>query len=223
MNEILTFLRELSANNNREWFHANKSRYDAIRADVSELTERLIAEVARVDARASMLSVADCTYRIYRDTRFSADKTPYKTHIGIFINPPAGKKSFTLGYYLHIEPDNMFFAAGTICHPAPILKAIRRAIYDNIEEYISIVDDPDFRRLYPVVGDDRLKTSPQGYPRDWEYMDYIRPRNYVASSSPLPEAELDMETLPAYLRPYIEQGHRFNAFHNFTVEEFGQN
>ncbi len=92
ISEIYTFLRELAQNNNREWFAANRDRYQQVRAAADEIARGLIDRVALVDPRAAMLSVADCTYRIYRDTNFSTDKTPYKTHIGIFVNPPAGKK-----------------------------------------------------------------------------------------------------------------------------------
>ncbi len=219
MQEILDFLRELTANNNREWFAANKQRYDLIRAKVFALTERLIDCVASVDPSAAALTPQDCTYRIYRDTRFSSDKTPYKTHIGIFINPPRGKKSITMGYYLHIEPDNVFFCGGTIGLPSPVLKAVRQAIYDNIEEYLSIIDDPVFRSYLPRVGSDMLKTAPKGFPKDWKYIDLIRPRDYVACSSQLPY-DISLEELPAFLMPYIEQARRFNAFHNFTIEDF---
>ncbi|MDE6311582.1 MAG: DUF2461 domain-containing protein [Muribaculaceae bacterium] len=219
MQEIIAFLRELAANNNREWFAANKARYDAVRAKIFTLSERLIEQVALVDPSASALTPEQCTYRIYRDTRFSSDKTPYKTHIGIFINPPRGKKSITMGYYLHIEPDNVFFCGGTIGLPSPVLKAVREAIYDNIEEYLGIIDDPDFRKYLPLVGDNLLKTAPKGFPKDWKYIDLIRPRDYVACSSPLP-CDISLDAMPAFLSPYIVQARRFNAFHNFTIEEY---
>ncbi len=177
MKEILGFLWELQRNNNREWFHANKPRYDEVKRRIDDLAMRLIAAVAAVDPEAAMLTPRDCTYRIYRDTRFSNDKTPYKTHIGIFINPPGGKKSLTCGYYLHLEPGKSFFAAGTICLPSPVIRAIRRSIYDNVDEYRSIVEDPQFTALFPRVGENPVKTAPQGFPKDWEYIGLIRPRD----------------------------------------------
>ena len=105
MKEVYKFLKDLSRNNNREWFLANKQRYLDVKARVDELASLLIGLVSEFDPRASRLSASDCTYRIYRDTRFSNDKTPYKTHFGIFINPPLGKKGETLGYYFHLEPE----------------------------------------------------------------------------------------------------------------------
>ncbi len=220
MKEILGFLRELERNNNREWFHANKPRYDEVKQRIDNLAMRLIAAVATVDPEATLLTPRDCTYRIYRDTRFSADKTPYKTHIGIFVNPPGGKKSLTCGYYLHLEPGKSFFAAGTVCLPSSVVRAIRRSIYDNVDEYRSIVEDPQFTSLFPKVGENPVKTVPQGFPKDWEYIDLIRPRDYMASSDVLPDASLDCGRLPEMLMDYIRQAHRFNRFMNYTIEDF---
>ena len=91
MKEILNFLKELKRNNNREWFVANKETYLSVKRKADILTYALIAKISEFDPEAARLRVEDCTYRIYRDTRFSPDKTPYKTHIGIYINPPKGK------------------------------------------------------------------------------------------------------------------------------------
>lgn len=112
MKPIISFLRSLRRHNDRVWFNDNKQRWLDVKAQVEQLTARLIAGVAEFDPDAARLQPADCLYRIYRDTRFSADKTPYKTHVGIYINPPYGKKSPRCGYYLHIEPDNCLVAAG---------------------------------------------------------------------------------------------------------------
>ena len=87
MQTIFEFLNELKLNNNREWFNTNKERWLDVRNRSEAIALRLIAEVAKFDPDAARLTPSDCIYRIYRDTRFSADKTPYKTHIGIYINP----------------------------------------------------------------------------------------------------------------------------------------
>lgn len=217
--KVYSFLRDLRENNNREWFAASKSRYVEVKKIVDDVAETMIAAVAAVDADAARLTPADCTYRIYRDTRFSADKTPYKTHIGVFVNPPTGKKGITCGYYLHIEPDNTLFAAGTIGHPSDVLKAIRQSVYDEIEEYRSIVEDPEFRRLFPVVGDSPLKTTPKGFPKDWEHIEYLKPRNFIAEG-PIEETLICRGDLVQILDPYIRQAFRFNRFMNFTIEDF---
>lgn len=108
---ILRFLRSLRRHNDRVWFNENKEKYLQVKAETEQLTVLLLQRIAEFDADATRLSPSDCLYRIYRDTRFSLDKTPYKTHIGIYINPPAGKKSPRCGYYLHLEPDNCLVPA----------------------------------------------------------------------------------------------------------------
>ncbi len=98
MEELYKFLKELKKNNNREWFNANKSRYLEIKKTVDEFTQQLINALATIEPDAARLTPAECTYRIYRDTRFSPDKTPYKTHIGlslIHISEPTSHQSIT--------------------------------------------------------------------------------------------------------------------------------
>ena len=218
MKEILNFLTELRANNNRDWFAANKERYLQVKEKVETLASQLIAGVASFDTDAAMLSVADCTYRIYRDTRFSLDKTPYKTHIGIFINPPYGKKSNRMGYYLHIEPGNSFVAAGTICLPSKTVSSIRQSIYDNIDEYLAIIKNPDFKSAYPVIGENCLKTAPKGIPRDWEYVELVRPKDFV-TSHPLTQREICAKDMPRKVTDLFRMAKPFNDFINFTIDE----
>ena len=128
MKRTLHFLSELKKSNNREWFQAHREDYDYVRDYITTLASELIELVACEDPEAAYLTPRDCTYRIYRDVRFSLDKSPYKTHIGIFINPPGGKKSLTCGYYFHIEPENVFICAVPIGLPSHVLNRIRRSI-----------------------------------------------------------------------------------------------
>ncbi len=103
MKRILDFLNDLRANNNREWFAANKGRYKEAEGIFNAFAERLIALVGEFDPAVRGLTLRETTYRIYRDTRFSHDKTPYKTHFGLYLCP-GGKKSGNAGYYFHVEP-----------------------------------------------------------------------------------------------------------------------
>lgn len=218
MKETMRFLRELKRNNNREWFAASRNRYEHALETRSALVARLIGAVAQVDPSAGCLTERDCTYRIYRDTRFSTDKTPYKTHLGIFINPPYGKKSPLGGYYFHFEPGKFFFAAGNVCHPPKVLAAIRRSIVDNVEEYDELMRDHEFRSVFPTVGDNLLKTAPKGVDRDWEFVEYVRPRDFVACTAEdtrLPAWHSDDDALYRML----VQARRFNRFINYAVEE----
>lgn len=220
MKSILKFLERLARHNDREWFNAHKEEYLKVKEKADAIARRFIDVVAAVDPDAAHLSVADCTYRIYRDTRFSPDKTPYKTHIGIFVNPPYGKKSERCGYYLHIEPDNVFFCAGTVCLPSRTVTAIRRSIRDDIDEYREIVESDSFKKLLPNLGMNPVKTAPKGYDRDWEFISYVRPRDYVAASDPYAPQEYESKDFVESLLPAVAEAKRFNDFINFSIENF---
>ena len=218
MKEILEYLEQLAANNNRVWFNDNKSRYQDIQHKVSRIAGDLIDGISAFEPGASALTPADCLYRIYRDTRFRADKTPYKTHIGIYINPFGGKKSQLGGYYLHLEPGSCLVGGGIWCPTPPVLKALRQAIYDNVDEYLEIIRNPDFARVFTEVGDDLLKTAPKGFPKDWEHIDLIRPRSYTVLS-PLDNRTVISGKLIAEGLRRFEMMKPFNDFLNYTFEE----
>ncbi|MEI8085544.1 MAG: DUF2461 domain-containing protein, partial [Paludibacter sp.] len=103
INNLLQFLSELTINNNREWFAENKAWYDKVRAEFELLSKDLIVEISKFDEEIKHVEAKDCVFRIYRDTRFSHDKTPYKTHFGVFIATAGGRKSQRGGYYLHLD------------------------------------------------------------------------------------------------------------------------
>lgn len=215
--EIIEFLRRLAAHNDREWFAAHKPEYLAVKDIIDATASRFIALVAEYEPRVAHMQPKDCTYRIYRDTRFSHDKTPYKTEVGIFVNA-CGKKSETMGWYLHLSPGGSFFAAGTGWSSPPVLKAIRQGIYDETDDYRAIVESPEFRRTYPQLGMDCLKKVPKGFPADWEYGAYLKPRLFGAQT-PLDNAIFATDEWVEALRPCVEQGALLNRFYNFFVYE----
>jgi len=215
---IFQFLKELAANNNREWFNENRDKYEKARIEFENLLSAVISRIALFDETIKDVQVKDCTYRIYRDTRFSSDKTPYKTHIGGYINAK-GKKSDHCGYYVHIEPGNCLLAGGSICPSPKLLKELRQAVYDNIEEYIAIVEDPEFKKYFPVIGDNFLKTAPKGFPKDFKYIDYLKCKEYACSYN-VPD---EFFTSPDFLdktEDAFKQMKRFADFVNFTIDEF---
>ena len=130
MKEVIAFLEALETNNNREWFNSHKDDYVAVQSRFNSFVERLIPAIAAFDDTVEGLSAKDCTYRIYRDTRFSSDKSPYKLHIGAFICP-GGKKSGFAGYYFQVGPHDdgytagNMLAAGHYCLDAEALKVLR--------------------------------------------------------------------------------------------------
>lgn len=218
MNELYSFLRDLKRNNNREWFNANKDRYIKAKTTAESFTQQLINAISAIEPEAAHLTPADCTYRIYRDTRFSPDKTPYKTHIGIFICPGGNKKSCRCGYYIHLEPGSSFIGGGCWCPPAPLLKEIRQSIYDNIDEYLEIVNNPEFKECYKEVGSNPLKTAPKGFPKDWEYIDLLKPRDYTVMAA-VPDSLMKSPDAVNSIMSYVEAQQPFNDFINYIFEE----
>lgn len=219
-NQILQFLKQLQRNNNREWMAEHKNQYKSAMDARNETAERFIAAIATIDPTAAGFPVEKCVYRLMRDIRFSEDKSPYKTHIGIFVCPPLGKKSLMSGYYLHIEPGASFICGGNYELPTKYLTVIRNDIRDNIEEYISIVESPEFKQYFPKVGESWLKTAPKGFSRDWEYIDYVRPKDFGVLM-PLDDSFFDSNDFTEKLIPMLTQIKRLNDFINFSLTESG--
>lgn len=222
MKEVLNFLEELSQNNNREWFENNRNRYRLVKEYIENFAQELINGISEFDPSAKFLQPKDCTYRIYRDTRFSLDKTPYKNHIGIFINPPFGKKSYRMGYYLHIEPYNSMMGVGNVCLPPVLITGIRRSIRDNIEEYLSIIENPGFNKVYPKIGENPVKTAPKGFSKDWEYIHLVKPKDYYLPH-PLSDKELMAKNFLKKALEIFKTGKPFMDFINYTIDELDEN
>lgn len=218
MQDILEFLKQLAANNNREWFNAHKNEYLKVKEQVELLTSQLINIVAQIEPEAAYLTPADCLYRIYRDTRFSSDKTPYKNHIGIYINPRGGKKSEFCGYYIHIQPGECIVGGGAWFPEAPLLKEYRSEIYNNIEEYLEIIRNPEFSKYYQPYWQEPLKTAPKGFPKDWKYIDLLKPKSFVMASQ-LSDKEFVSKDMMKKFGKLFRLLKPFNDFFNFTLEE----
>lgn len=176
--KVLDFLKLIAVHNDRDWFHAHRSIYDDAAEAFSSIVSELISRISEFEPEISSLRPSDCTYRIYRDIRFTNDKSPYKIHMGAFVNA-RGKKSQHGGYYIHMQPERCLIGAGCYIYESKVLKAVRQSICDNIDEFRAIVEKPEFKRLFPTVGEEPLKTMPAGFPRDFEYPQYLRPRYYT--------------------------------------------
>ena len=141
------FLSAIKRNNNREWFEANKDKYLAAYEDFTQTIEELIEKSSVFDSRVANLDPRKCLFRIYRDVRFSKDKTPYKSHFGAFISP-GGKNTGAPGYYIHLTPGGCFLGGG-LYQPAPeILQKIREAIASNPKEITSIIQQKEFKKTF---------------------------------------------------------------------------
>lgn len=171
------FLRNLSQNNNREWYHANKSIYNDAKLEFEHITEILLHEVSEFDNDLAGLTPKDCIFRIFRDVRFSTNKLPYKTNFGTFLTR-GGKKAGFAGYYLHIEPDNSFIAGGIYMPPSAVLKEIRNDIFEHIEEFKEIIHTPQLSDNFKPMSGDKLKNPPRGFPKEFPDVDLLKFKSY---------------------------------------------
>ncbi|MHB1920784.1 MAG: DUF2461 domain-containing protein [Chitinophagaceae bacterium] len=179
---ILKFLKDLRKNNNRPWFESNRNQYLAAKEDFELLVENLLPKLSRVDRRISGLEVKDCTFRIFKDIRFSKDKTPYKTNMGAGFNP-GGKKVHFPGYYFHLEPGGKSFFGGGMWLPmAPELKKIRQEIDYNFKEFHQIITIKSFFSLYGALEDEAsLTRPPKGYDEDNPALHFLKMKSFVVS------------------------------------------
>lgn len=178
MENTLKFLKSLSENNNREWFNEHKSDFESVKKQLESLSRLLISEISKFDSGISTLQPKDTMFRIYRDVRFSHNKTPYKTNMGLFF-VAGGKKSNLAGYYLHIEPGNSFIGGGNH-NPQPIfLKMIRDEIYSNSEEFKNIVNQTSFINSFGSLSGDKLVRPPKGFDPGFKEIEYLKYKDYT--------------------------------------------
>jgi len=217
--DIISFLSELKNNNNREWFTENKARYDELRIYFEKLGQSLILKIAEFDPDIKNVDVKDCVFRIYRDIRFSNDKTPYKTHFGIFIASRGGRKSQRGGYYLHLDPDGCFIGLGVWCPQPNLLKALRQSVFDNIDELHEILHEKSFSGNFERFFDeDKLKTLPAGFPKDFKDAELLKLKHYIVESK-LTNDILAAPDVVDRLAAVFRNGYPLNRFLNYTVDE----
>ncbi|MFD2148103.1 DUF2461 domain-containing protein [Mucilaginibacter antarcticus] len=180
--QTLDFLSDLVDNNNREWFMDNKVRYDQARQNVIDFTTELIKLMHKVDpALSPELDAKKCVMRIYRDVRFSKNKTPYKNNFGISL-PTTGTKLGGAEYYFQIQPGGKSFIAGGYWMPdAAHLKAIRQEIDYNGHDLTNVIDDAAFVKLFgDFRAQDKLKTLPRDYTADHEHIELLKLKSFIA-------------------------------------------
>lgn len=180
MEQVISFLEELAQHNYKEWFDAHKGEYLQAKNTIAEVARELIARIAEFDPRMKGLRVEDCTYRIYRDIRFSADKTPYKTHMGIYVCA-GGKKSGRAGYYLHIEPaTRTYFICSGLYNPTKeMIKSVREEIMLSGAKFDAAIKDA---KGFEVDWEGALTRLPLGW-QPGPYSDYYRLKSYIIIKS----------------------------------------
>ncbi len=211
MREIYLFLSELEQNNNKTWFEQNRERYESTREKFFYLTELLINEIRSFDPEVGFLEPKNCMYRIYRDVRFSNNKDPFKTNYGSYI-ARGGRSSGNPGYYFQVQPNGQsFLSAGIYMPDANKLKVIRNEIFEHPEAFLELIHDPEFQFRFTLYAADKLKTAPNGYPKDWEYIDLLRFKSY-APHRLIADEELFDESLVETIVEEFRLLHRFNQF-----------
>jgi uncharacterized protein (TIGR02453 family) len=178
----LKFLKDLKKNNNKPWFEKNKSVFLDAKEDMDRFVEQVIDGFGKIDAQVATLHPQDCTYRIYRDVRFSQDKTPYKPHMGAYLNK-GGKKVPTAGYYLHLEPGKVMAGGGLWRPLAPELNKVRQEIDYNFAEWTKILGDRSFKKIFAegLDKEDMLTRPPKGYDEEDPAIEYLKLKSFIVT------------------------------------------
>ena len=190
----LKFLKDLKKNNNKPWFEKNKTVYLDAKEDMDHFVEQVIEGFAKTDPEIASLHPKDCTYRIYRDVRFSQDKTPYKTHMGAYLNK-GGKKTPTAGYYMHIEPGRNMAGGGLWMPQAPELNKVRQEIDYNFSEWTKILGDRNFKKAFAdgLEKEDMLSRPPKGYDDENPAIEYLKLKSFIVTRT-FTDAEVQSKT-----------------------------
>lgn len=196
--EITLFLQELSINNNKQWFDANRKRYEVLKKDFFDLTQAVLFSMAGFEPECATLNPKLCVYRINRDIRFAKDKTPYKTYFSAAISKH-GRKTEDPGYYFHIDENGILRIDGGLYNPeTKRLNRIRDAISANPEEIRNIIEDKKFIAIFGGLVEDTVKTTPRGFSKEDPAIELIKYKSYVGQH----EADiltLTEKELPGYI------------------------
>lgn len=177
---VFDFLNELRANNDRDWFNENRTRYTQAKKEFESFINLLIPAIKKIDKSVDVNTSKECMFRIFRDVRFSKNKEPYKTNFGASI-AKGGRKSSYAGYYVHFEPESSFLGGG-IYMPQPIfLKTIRTEIVENTQEFKKILNNKSFKDIFGEIFGEKLKTGPRGFPKDFPDLELIKHKHFAVS------------------------------------------
>ena len=185
--ELFEFLRELEKNNNKEWFSENKQRFrEVVQNPMLNFIENM-SPWLKLNAPSYLADVrlnGGSLFRIYRDTRFSSDKSPYKTNVGCNFRHRAGKDVHAPGFYVHISPNEIFFGGGIWKPPTLILNKIRDNIVNQPDTWREIVMSPEFVKSVGSLGNcEMLMNTPRGYSKDHPLEEDLRRKSYYAFGS----------------------------------------
>lgn len=213
---INQFLKKLATNNTREWMAENKPEYQATRKVFETLIADLITGISAFDEGLVGLEAKKSVFRLNRDTRFSADKSPYKLNYGASMSK-GGRKTPNASYYIHLKPGDNFVGGGMYMPEADALKKVRQEIDYNTDEFLSIIHDEHFVQAYGEMRGDKLKTAPKGYPKDHEYIELLRHKGFYFLYQ-IPDEELAEDDFVAKQLARFELIFPFISFLNMAID-----
>jgi uncharacterized protein (TIGR02453 family) len=220
-NSTLKFLKDLKKNNHKPWFDANRKAFEAAKADYAALVSEVIKGLGKKDPFIAPLTAKECVFRINRDVRFSKNKDPYKTNMGMYLSRD-GKKSLFSGYYFHLEPGGKSFAAGGLWMPeTDVIKKVRQEIDYNWDEFSRIIQNKKFISVYKSLQREEgmaLSREPKGYEKDNPAIEYIKLKSWVATTS-FTDSQLTSNTLAKDIVAAFETLQPLILFLNRAIEE----
>lgn len=213
--DTLNFLSELERNNNRDWFNDNKHLYLKAKDNMENVVNQIISGVSDFDQSVERLEAKNCIFRIYKDTRFSKDKTPYKSNIGASLVEKDPKTLNHAGYYIHIEPGKSFLAGGVYMTEPKNLKVIREKISAEGEDFLKILNKKSFRDNLELRGDKLVKV-PQGFDKDNPMGDYLKFKQFTVFHS-LSDEDVVNENFIYRTVKIFKEIYPFNLFLNEAI------
>lgn len=185
--DTLRFLRSLRRNNDREWFRNHRNEYETyVRGPMVDVIEQLAADLPEF-APELVANPKVSMYRIYRDTRFSADKSPFKTHVSAVFPRRGLTKHGGAGLYFHVATDHVLIGAGIYAPESRQLYQLRKHLASNTRRFLAIVESPQFRRSFGEISGQRLKRVPRGFDTDHPAAEYLKLRQFLAGTDRSPE------------------------------------
>ncbi len=198
------FLKKLKENNNKLWFDQHRKTYEKVKADYLASASAILSEMKKVDTSLEMLTAKDCIFRINRDVRFSTDKSPYKTNLGIAFHP-GGKKFNLAAYYIHLEPGQSFIGGGLWVPEAPLLSKVRKEIHYFYDDLRNILDNTEFKKLYgdlDIEEGQKLSRPPKGYEADNPAIEYLKLKSFTTSATVTEEFLTSEEMISSIVKSF---------------------
>jgi len=213
--DLFGFFEDLRKNNNRIWFNENKNRYhESVVNPISEFIVCIAPRLRKISRhyKADPRPHGGSMFRIYRDTRFSTDKTPYKTHTAVQFRHEAGKNAHAPGFYVHLAPDSLYFGGGVWTPPSPHLSKIRDYIADNARAWARIANAKKVRDVGGISGDS-LQRPPRGYDAEHIHIEDLKRKSFYVMTT----ADASAALKPGFIDQVIEAFRRAAPLNRFIT------